>query len=129
MSIHIDQKTQKKRLSFLLQSLYYLFTGLWPLLHMLSFSSEAGTKADSWLLKTEAMLIVCIIAAFAIDLYTRKYTTSIVFLAISSSIGFLYIDLWHSLFYNMSGIYLTDAFAHLILMTVWSIWLVKHTTQ
>jgi len=127
MSTHIDRKTQKKRLSLILQSLYYLFTGLWPLLHMLSFSAESGPKANEWLLKTEIMLIVCIIAAFMIDLYTRRYTTSIVFLAISSSIGFLYIDLWHTLFHGMTGIYLIDSATHLVLMTVWSIWLVKHS--
>jgi hypothetical protein len=126
MSTYIDQKTRKKRLSLVFQSLYYLFTGLWPLLHMLSFSAESGPKADTWLLRAEGMLILCIIAAFVIDLYTRKYTTSIVFLAISSSIGFLYIDLWHSMYHNMGGIYLTDAVAHMILMTIWSVWLVNN---
>jgi hypothetical protein len=126
MSFYTEQKkTQQKRLTIVLQSLYYLFAGLWPLLHMLSFMSESGPKADPWLMQAEGMLIVCIISAFVIDLYTHKAAFSIIFLAVSTSIGFLYIDLMHSFSGEMGGIYLIDASAHLVLMTIWSLWLMR----
>jgi cation transport ATPase len=42
------------------QGVYYLITGIWPLLSMQSFEKISGPKTDVWLVKTLALLIVAV---------------------------------------------------------------------
>ena len=39
------------------QGVYFLATGIWPLLHLESFESMTGPKADKWLVRTVGMLV------------------------------------------------------------------------
>lgn len=43
--------------------LYNVLNGLWPLLHMASFEAVSGPKADRWLVRTVAGLLVTVGAA------------------------------------------------------------------
>ena len=42
------------------QGVYYLLTGLWPLVHFASFEALSGRKRDRWLVRTVALLAVAI---------------------------------------------------------------------
>ena len=46
-----------------LQGLYYLVTGLWPLIHLASFEAVTGPKTDDWLVKMVGLLAAAIGAA------------------------------------------------------------------
>jgi hypothetical protein len=39
-----------------LQALYYLATGLWPLVHLSSFEAVTGPKTDDWLVHMVGLL-------------------------------------------------------------------------
>lgn len=39
------------------QGLYFLVTGIWPLVHIKSFQWVTGPKVDLWLVKTVGVLI------------------------------------------------------------------------
>lgn len=39
------------------QGIYYVASGLWPLLHMRSFEAVTGPKRDKWLVNTVGALI------------------------------------------------------------------------
>ena len=43
-----------------IQGLYYLITGIWPLVHMESFLAVTGPKTDLWLVQTVGALIAVI---------------------------------------------------------------------
>ncbi len=43
-----------------LQGIYYVATGLWPILNMRSFEMVTGPKRDKWLVKTVGALITAI---------------------------------------------------------------------
>ncbi len=51
------------RLLMLLQGIYYVATGLWPLVHVSSFEAITGPKRDKFTLHTAGSLIV-IVGAF-----------------------------------------------------------------
>ena len=42
------------------QGVYYLLTGLWPLVHFASFEALSGRKRDRWLVRTVALLAAVI---------------------------------------------------------------------
>ena len=42
------------------QGIYYVATGLWPILNMRSFEMVTGPKRDKWLVKTVGALITAI---------------------------------------------------------------------
>jgi hypothetical protein len=42
------------------QGLFYVVTGLWPVIHLRSFEAVAGRKRDRWLVQTTGALIAAI---------------------------------------------------------------------
>ena len=42
------------------QALYYLATGIWPLLHLRSFYAVTGRKREGWLVQTFGLLVCAI---------------------------------------------------------------------
>jgi hypothetical protein len=43
-----------------IQGVYYLLTGLWPLVHFASFEALSGRKRDRWLVRTVGLLAAVI---------------------------------------------------------------------
>ena len=41
----------------LIQGIFYVVTGLWPLIHMPSFLQVTGPKTDLWLVRTVGVLV------------------------------------------------------------------------
>jgi hypothetical protein len=44
----------------LAQGIYYVITGLWPIIHMRSFGAVTGRKRDSWLAQANGALIAAV---------------------------------------------------------------------
>jgi hypothetical protein len=100
----------KKILSF--QGVYYVLTGLWPLLHLRSFLAVTGDKTDIWLVKMVGLL------AATIGIYlihsTRHHPARL--LAILAAISFASIDVYYVYQNVISPIYLGDAIVEGILI-------------
>jgi hypothetical protein len=43
-----------------LQALYYVATGVWPIVHLRSFYAVTGAKRDGWLVQTFGALVVAL---------------------------------------------------------------------
>ena len=43
-----------------LQALYYVVTGVWPIVHLRSFYAVTGAKRDGWLVQTFGALVVAL---------------------------------------------------------------------
>lgn len=54
------------------QGIYYLVTGLWPLIHFASFERLTGPKREPWLVRTVGMLVAVI--GIALLKHTRAST-------------------------------------------------------
>lgn len=74
------------------QGLFYLITGIWPLLSINSFQKVTGPKFDLWLVKTVGALVTVIGSVLTLAGIRRHIPREIKLLAIGSAVGFTGID-------------------------------------
>jgi len=107
------------RTACLAQGCYFLLTGIWPLLHMRSFLAVTGPKADLWLVKTVAALIIAISLALLLAVARNNLTVEVRAIAIASALALLAVDVVYVMKKVLSPIYLADAAAESALIALW----------
>lgn len=105
----------------LLQSIYFIGTGIWPLIHISSFMYISGPKTDVWLVKTVGALIMVIGVTLFLARTRKKINLEVAVLAIGAAASLLAIDLIYVLNDTISPIYLFDAFAEGLFILLWLI--------
>ncbi|MGH7510284.1 MAG: hypothetical protein ACREMZ_12560 [Gemmatimonadales bacterium] len=103
----------------LIQGLFYVATGLWPIIEIDSFQAVTGPKTDLWLVRTVGVLVTVIGAVLISAARRRRVTDEIVLLAIGSALGLAAIDLVYALSGRISAIYLADAAVEIGLAALW----------
>jgi hypothetical protein len=106
-------------LAALIQSIYYIFTGLWAQVDIASFMWVTGPKTDIWLVKTVGVLIIIIGIVLLIARIRKQYTYEIIVLAMGTAFGLTFIDVYYVSIGRISPIYLLDAVAELALLGMW----------
>jgi len=91
------------------QGIYFMVTGIWPVLHMPSFEAVTGPKLDDWLVKMVGLLAFVIGATIFSAAKRDSITRDLLFLAVGSALAFMAIDVWYALTGRISLIYLADA--------------------
>ena len=104
-----------------LQGIFYVITGVWPLLSMATFEAVTGPKVDDWLVKTAGVLITAIGAALLTGARRRHIGPELVVLAIGSAAGLAGIDLVYALGDRISDVYLMDAVVEIGLVLAWGV--------
>jgi hypothetical protein len=99
----------------LVQGIYYLLTGVWPILHISSFMAVTGPKVDVWLVKMVGLLTIAIGAAI-IAAYRDKYDSRL--LNALAALSYLIIDTYYALTDRISDIYLADAGVELFFLVL-----------
>jgi hypothetical protein len=93
-----------------LQGLYYLVTGLWPLIHLASFEAITGPKTDDWLVKMVGLLAAVIGAALLMAARPpSRGAPEILVLAVGSAAAFAAVDVWYVAQGVIARVYLADA--------------------
>jgi hypothetical protein len=105
----------------LFQGIYYLATGLWPIVHIQSFLLVTGPKTDLWLVKTVGVLVAVVGAVLIAASRRRRITDEIILLAVGSALGLAVIDLVYALSGRIPLIYLGDAAFEIGLAALWII--------
>jgi hypothetical protein len=103
----------------LAQGLFYLATGVWPLIDIVSFQLVTGPKTDLWLVRTVGVLVSVVGAVLIAASRTRRITPEIVMLAVGSALGLAAIDLRYALAGRISAVYLADAVVEIGLSLAW----------
>jgi hypothetical protein len=98
----------------ILQSYYYIFTGLWPVFHMASFEKITGKKTDKWLVKQVGLLA----AAIGIALLFAKYADKRI-IAIPAAAAFMLIDFYYALAKTIPKVYMADGLIQIIFLVTW----------
>ena len=102
------------------QTVYYALTAIWALVDINSFMLVTGPKTDIWLVKTVAVLLLAISAAFIAWLCNPGAAPGpAVVLAISCCICLACIDIYYAWNKTISAVYLLDAIAEIILLICW----------
>jgi hypothetical protein len=103
------------------QALYFLVTGIWPLVHMPSFLRVTGPKTDLWLVRTVGALIAVVGAVIGRAALRRRITPDIALLATGSSAALTAIDVIYVAKGRIAPIYLLDAAGEVVLIAGWVI--------
>ena len=69
-----------------IQAAYVVLTGLWPIVHVRSFTAVTGSKTDLWLVKTVGALISVIGLVIASAAWRRAVSFEIAMLATVSNL-------------------------------------------
>ena len=109
------------RLIALVQGIYYLITGIWPLLHLPSFEAVSGPKTDKWLVRTVGVLITVIGAVLCLAAARQKPLSEpeIASLALGSTAGLTAIEVVYVAKGRISPIYLLDALLEIAVIAAW----------
>jgi hypothetical protein len=98
-----------RRIAIAVQGLYYVGTGVWPLVHMPSFEAVTGTKIEHWLVHTVGVLAAAIGLALLAGARRAAPTAETVVLACAAAGAFAGIDVFYTQNGTISRIYLADA--------------------
>jgi hypothetical protein len=101
------------------QGLYYLGTGVWPLLSMRTFEAVTGRKSDRWLVKTVGVLVSVIGITLMRASRRRRVVSEGTLLATGSAAGLAAIDTTYATRGRISKVYLLDAIVEILLITAW----------
>jgi hypothetical protein len=100
-----------------IQGIYFLLTGVWPLVSMRSFEAVTGPKVDRWLVRTVGVLVGVIGGSLLLD--RRRPSAGTTALGVGSAAALGGIDVVYALEGRISRVYLLDAIAETVLVGLW----------
>ncbi|MFL5785313.1 MAG: hypothetical protein ACJ76H_11920 [Bacteriovoracaceae bacterium] len=94
---------------------YYVVTGLWPLLSIVTFQMFTGVKKDTWLVKMVGLLALSIgITLLYSGLLVVTLHPEVIVLCLLSSLSFFLVDIIYAMNKTIPKIYLADALVELL---------------
>jgi len=112
------------------QGIYYLLTGIWPIVSIETFQMVSGRKtdhlvtgseADHWLVNTVAALVIAIGVALLFAARRGRGQGEILVLGLGSAIALASIDLLYVARGTISTVYLADAALEVAFAVAWLI--------
>ncbi|MCZ7572128.1 MAG: hypothetical protein M5U01_26555 [Ardenticatenaceae bacterium] len=104
------------------QGIFYLITGLWPLVNIRTFQMVTGAKTDLWLVRTVGVLITVIGAVLTVAGLRRNITPASLLLAAGSAAGLTGIDIVYVARGRIARVYLLERRSRTQTSEVWEGW-------
>ncbi len=101
------------------QGIFYIVTGVWPLVSIGSFQRVTGPKTDLWLVKTAGVLITAIGGVLTMAGLRRTVQPEIPVLGAGAAAGLTAIDVIYVAKGRIASVYLLDALAEVALIAAW----------
>jgi uncharacterized membrane protein len=102
------------------QGLYYLGTGLWPLVSIESFLHVTGPKTDLWLVQAFGLIVAVVGAVLLVAAWRMRVPLEIVTLGAGLAVALAGVDVVFVLRRDIGPVYLLDAMAELGLVALWA---------
>lgn len=102
------------------QGLYYLGTGVWPLVSIDSFLKVTGPKTDLWLVQAFGVLVAIAGVVLLVTAWRQKVPLEIVTLAVGMAMALAGVDIVFVLRRDIGPVYLIDALAEIGLLALWA---------
>jgi hypothetical protein len=109
-----------------IQGIYYIITGIWPILSMDTFLMVTGPKTDLWLVIVVGMLIFLNGLVFLYCSYAKERNIPVEFLAAGMALTLAVLEVIFFIQGIISAVYLLDAALELVLVIFWMIILIPH---
>lgn len=100
------------------QGVFYLLTGLWPIVSLATFERVTGPKVDHWLVRTVGLLAMAIGASLLTAALRGEGGRAVWVLAAGAALAFAAIDVVYVSAGRISRVYLLDAAAELGLLAL-----------
>ena len=113
------------RLVAAVQGVYYIATGIWPLMSMYSFESVSGPKTDDWLVRTVGVLVLVVGLVLLSAAIKRDLGAPVRILAIGSAGGLAFIDFFYAMRGVIWPVYMLDGLGEVALIVLWAIALMR----
>jgi hypothetical protein len=107
------------RYVWLIHALYFLVTGIWPLIGRRSFQAVTGPKIDFWLVQTVGILTAVIGAVLAVAGHRQRVVPELAAVAAGASVGLTAIDVTYVARGRISRVYLVAALVQVLLCAGW----------
>jgi energy-converting hydrogenase Eha subunit E len=101
------------------QGIFYVLTGIWPLVDIASFEAVTGPKVELWLVRTVGVLVIVIGGVLVFAARRNSIGLEITALAVGSALGLAGIDAIYALSRTIPPIYLADAVLELGFVAGW----------
>jgi hypothetical protein len=102
------------------QGVFYVLTGVWPIVHLRGFEAVTGPKPEGWLVKTVGALIAVVGGTLLAAGLRRRVTPELMQLAAGSAASLAAVDVIYSP-QRISPVYLLDAVVEGALVTGWCV--------
>jgi len=112
---------RSERPIMLVQGLYYLATGIWPVINIASFEAVTGPKYDTWLVRTVGLVLTVVGLTLLIAARKMRAGMSTAVLAIGTALVLAVVDVVFVAGGQIRPVYLLDAVAEIGLVAWW-IW-------
>ena len=100
------------------QGLYYVATGLWPIVHLRSFMKVTGPKQDTWLVRTFGALTAAVGGALLLGAFEpRRKSLSALGIGAAAALGAA--DAIYAGKRRISRVYFGDAAAEAAVIGTW----------
>jgi hypothetical protein len=103
----------------LAQGVYFVATGVWPILHLRSFEAVTGMKVDGWLVKTFGALVGAVGGALVIGAFEAPRSRMLRTLGIGSAAVLAVADVIYAGKGRIARIYLVDALVEVVIVGAW----------
>lgn len=110
------------RIAPLSQGIYFVTTGLWPVVHLRSFERITGKKRDKWLVQTIGGLITAVGAALLVGARERQRSRALTTLGIASAAALGAADVYFAGKRRISPVYFADAAVEAAVIAAWTLW-------
>lgn len=101
----------------LVQGVFYVTTGLWPIVHLRSFEAVTGPKADRWLVRAFGALTTVVGMALIAGAFDRERSRAVRILGVGSAVALGLADIVAANRARNTRAYYADAAAEGILAT------------
>jgi hypothetical protein len=105
--------------ALLLQSSYFIVSGLWPIFHLQSFLKVTGPKEDIWLVKTFGGMVAALGAVMLLSGIKRRGETEVGLAAGAVGATLAVADVYYVAKGRIAPSYLLDAMAELPFAFYW----------
>ena len=104
--------------ALLVQGMYVLLTAVWALADIQSFMFITGPKTDVWLVRTVAVLLICISLFFLLS-SKKSEEPRVTLTALVFSFGLAYIDFYYTLNNTIRWVYALDGIVESMFGLLW----------
>ena len=104
--------------ALLVQGMYVLLTAVWALVDIQSFMVITGPKTDVWLVRTVAVLLICISLFFLLS-SKKSEEPRVTLTALVFSFGLAYIDFYYTLTNTIRWVYALDGIVESMFGLLW----------